>query len=142
MKKYLGLILCLYLSYLSVNMYFSYKHLYLATCYLHGNLGVEAMRELDIATKQNPFNIISRYFLASLYLQQNDPLNAMYLYRDIESRHPNFLMLNYQQAMIYKYLKMYRKAYEELCKAEKLYPASKLIYDEKKLFRVERSSNK
>ncbi len=137
MKKLLGIIICLYLSYLSFNLYQSYCHLYKAITYLNQNDTPKAIKELRIASRQCPYNIISRYYLAGL-LAQSDPIQALRLYEEVESKNPNFLLTNYYKSLIYHDLKLYNQAYREICKAERLYPLNDIIQQEKQKYRIER----
>ena len=93
---------------------------------------------MKIATKQSQFNIISRYYLAGLYTYRQDPISALWLYKEIERKHPYFILINYQKAMIYDKLKLYNLAYMEWIKAERLYPLDKIIQEGKNKYTLRR----
>lgn len=138
MKKSLAFALCIYLSFLAWNLYQSHCHLYQATFYLANNNEPKAFKELQIAVKQSPFQFIGRFYLAGLYSFHGDPINALWLYHELDLKHPNFLLLNYHRALLYERLGLYKIAYEELCKAEKLYPLDPVIREEKKKYVIKR----
>jgi len=106
--------------------------------YLSQNQEPKAFKELQIAVKQNPFNIIAKYYYAGLLAYHKDPIQAIRIYEQIEIRHPYFLLINYQKSLIYKELKLYRLAYEEILKAERLYPLDEVIQAEKKNYIIKR----
>ncbi len=137
MKKSLVFALCVFLSLWSWGIYQSYKHLYNAVSYLNSNDTPNAIRELRIANRQCPWQIISLYYLAGV-TAKSDPVEALRLYEQVQSKNPNFLLTNYYKSLIYHDLGLYNQAYVEICKAERLYPLNEIIQQEKQKYKIER----
>lgn len=138
MKKSIVFALCVFLSLWAWGIYQSYRHLYNAVSYLNSNDTPNAIRELRIANRQCPWQIIGRYYEAGLMVK-SDPVQALRLYEEVETKHPYFLLTNYFKSLIYKDLRLYDQAYREICKAERLYPLDEVIQKEKKVYKIERS---
>ncbi len=137
MKKLLLIIGCVSLSIWSFNLYRSHCHLYTAISYLNANDVPKAVKELKQSISQCPWQIIGRYYEAGL-LAQSDPIQALRLYEEVESKHGYFLLTNYYKSLIYHDLELYNQAYREICKAERLYPLDDIIQQEKQKYRIER----